>query len=120
MRISDWSSDVCSSDLGEVVAPEEIDVTPEYRRESSDIGGQRWRPGLAELAHGFLHVDSVPVDDGVEGETADPEMLLLAFTQRAFDFAPIAVLDPPTALVAQFLPVALNQDPAAERSVVAV
>src|SRR3546814_5486638 len=82
MRISDWSSDVCSSDLGEVVAPEEIDVTPEYRRESSDIGGQRWRPGLAELAHGFLHVDSVPVDDGVEGETEDPELLLLARSEE--------------------------------------
>src|SRR3546814_9744849 len=47
-----------------------------------------WRPGLAELAHGFLHVDSVPVDDGVEGETEDPELLLLALTQRASDFAP--------------------------------
>jgi hypothetical protein len=52
-------------------------VTPGYRRESSYIGGQRWCPGLVELAHGFLHVDSVPVDDGVEGETEDPKLLLL-------------------------------------------
>jgi len=95
-------------------------VTPGYRRESSDIGGQRRRPGLAELAHGFLHVDSVPVDDGVEGETENPKLLLLALTQRASDFAPIAVMDAPTELVAQFLPVELKQDPSAERSVVDV
>ena len=47
-------------------------MTPGYRRESSDIGWQRWSVGLAELAHGFQHVDSVPVDDGVKGETEDP------------------------------------------------
>src|SRR3546814_13668122 len=69
MRISDWSSDVCSSDLG---------------------------------------------------ETEDPELLLLALTQRASDFAPIAVMDAPTELVAQFLPVELKQDPSAERPVVDV
>src|SRR3546814_15153865 len=56
----------------------------------------------------------------VEGETEDPELLLLALTQRASDFAPLAVMDPPTELVAQFLPVELKQDPSAERSVVVV
>src|SRR3546814_1777901 len=39
---------------------------------------------------------------------------------RSSDFAPIAVMDAPTELVAQFLPVELKQDPSAERSVVDV
>ena len=95
-------------------------MTPGDRREARDIGGQRRRSRLAELAQGFLHVDSVPVDDGIEGESEDAELLLLALTQRASDFAPIPVMDAPTKLVAQFLPVELKQYPSPERSVIDV
>ena len=116
----EWSEAAVCDGIGhgELVAAEEIDVTPGYRRESSYIGGQRRRPSLAELAQGFLHVDSVPIDDGIEGEAEDPKLLLLPLTQRASDFTPIAVMDAPTELVAQFLPVELKQDPPTERSVV--
>src|SRR3546814_1618977 len=43
MRISDWSSDVCSSDLGGDRRDVGHAVLPE-------IGGQRRRPAVAELA----------------------------------------------------------------------
>lgn len=49
--------------------------------------------------------------DGIEGETEDPKLLLLALTQQASDFAPISVMDAPPELVTQFLPVELKQDP---------
>ena len=65
----------------ELVAPAEIDVTPGNGREARDIGGERWRSGFAEVAQGFLHVDGVPVHDGVEGQSEGAEMLFLALTQ---------------------------------------
>src|SRR5208282_5325243 len=105
---------------GELVAPEEIDVTPGYRREAGDIGGEWRRSGLAELSQGFLHVDGVPMYNGVEGQSEGSELLFLALTQGASDFAALAVMDAPAELVAQFLPVELEQDPSPERAVIDV
>src|SRR3546814_7798361 len=40
MRISDWSSDVCSSDLG--------DIAPDRGPRAADRGARRYRPPLCE------------------------------------------------------------------------
>src|SRR3546814_15817866 len=51
MRISDWSSDVCSSDLIIVIAAEESDAKARYihrpplRSESAEGQERRWRKG---------------------------------------------------------------------------
>src|SRR3546814_4755408 len=39
MRISDWSSDVCSSDLGTLYAYEQLGVTPDVMSTAKGLGG---------------------------------------------------------------------------------
>src|SRR3546814_20297306 len=53
MRISDWSSDVCSSDLGRV------GTGTSTRAHRLDLDGQLVFPGLVN-AHDHLHVNAVP------------------------------------------------------------
>src|SRR3546814_852161 len=63
MRISDWSSDVCSSDL-KVLMPGPDDHTPESARVEATIEGH-------EVAVDFLtHVKGVP-DDRLQQSAAD-------------------------------------------------
>src|SRR3546814_4210433 len=58
MRISDWSSDVCSSDLSEISSPERSERV--FLRELMDGGRRRVR------AHGALNgrVREIAVDEG--------------------------------------------------------
>src|SRR3546814_2272764 len=59
MRISDWSSDVCSSDLRQIVRFSEVLSTPEYDNHKSpvtlalghDIGGKPVITDLAKMPH---------------------------------------------------------------------
>src|SRR3546814_8254029 len=51
MRISDWSSDVCSSDLAETPAGQPVDIVPFDRRRTPA------RAGRAEHAFGEQHVE---------------------------------------------------------------
>src|SRR3546814_11547129 len=51
MRISDWSSDVCSSDLAETPAGQPVDIVPFDRRRTPA------RAGRTEHAFGEQHVE---------------------------------------------------------------
>ena len=93
-------------------------MTPAYGGQPSDIGGLDCHPEIVKLAQRFLHVDGVPMDDGVQGQTESAKLFLLPLTERASDFAPLAMVNPAPELVPQFLTVQLNQDSPAERLVV--
>src|SRR3546814_10606518 len=58
MRISDWSSDVCSSDLEEARGLLEILLGDDYARsraaEIGDEASDRWRPGAVPGREPFL------------------------------------------------------------------
>ena len=49
----------------------------------------------SDLLNGFPHVDRVPVHDGVESEPQRTELLLLPLSQRASDFAALAMMNAP-------------------------
>lgn len=73
-----------------------------------------------DLLNGFLHVDRVPVHDGVESEAQGTELLLFSLSQRASDFAALAMVNAPPEAVTQFCMVELGQDTPPERRVVDV
>lgn len=93
-------------------------MTPYERGKPGDVGGVDVDAGAGYFAQGFLHVDGVPVYHSVESEPQRAELLLLALTQRAPDFPTLAQVNAATQTMAQFLPVELNEDSAAERRVV--
>lgn len=102
----------------EFVAAEEVDVTPRDRGEAGDIGGQQGHSRALDVTQGFLHVDGVPVNDGVEGEAEHAELFFLALAKRGSDLATIAVVNPASQPVPQLLPVQLNQRAASEGGIV--
>jgi hypothetical protein len=53
---------------GEVVSPEEIDMSPNQRREGGDIGRVAARAPRRDLAKGFLDVDGVPIGEAEGSE----------------------------------------------------
>jgi len=93
-------------------------VTPGYRREAGDIGGEWRRSGLAELSQGFLHVDGVPMYNGVEGQSEGSELLFLPLAKRTSDFATLAMMDAPSETVAQFLAIKLDEDAPTEGGII--
>ena len=78
-------------------------MSPNQRREVGDTGIVAACDLSGDLAKGFLHVDGVPIGDGVQGETEGSELLFLSLAKRASDFATLAVMDAPSETVAQFL-----------------
>jgi len=47
------------------------------------------------LADGLLHVDGVPMRDGIEGEAKRAKLLFLPLLERTPDFTAFAVVDAP-------------------------
>src|SRR3546814_8668320 len=74
MRISDWSSDVCSSDLLGSVWPEGAELDLQVTR-------SRWE-GLDE-GHGHLRARKVRVARSGRGEAAQPRLLDLWLPARS-------------------------------------
>jgi hypothetical protein len=74
----------------------------------------------SQLLDGRLHVDGVPVDDGIEGKPEAAKLFFLPLPKRASDFAALAVVDTPAEAVTQFRVIELSQDAPAERGVVDV
>ena len=64
----------------------------------------------SQLLDGGLHVDDIPVHDGIEGEAKAAQLLLLALLERASDFATLAVVDTAGEAVTQFRVIELGQD----------
>jgi len=73
-----------------------------------------------DLLNGLLHVDGVPVYDGVQREVEGAELLFLPLLKRASDFASLAMVDATPEAVTQFGVVELGQDAPAKRRVVDV
>ena len=62
---------------GKIIAPEEVDVPPDERRQPSEIGFVD-RPALdLELGQHFLHIGRVPVNDDVEQQAQRTKFFLL-------------------------------------------
>ena len=110
--MTEWSEASVGDGFGqqELVAPEEVDVTPHDGGQSGNVRILRNRPEVSDLAQCFLHVNCVPVHDGVEGKP-DTKLFDLALAQWASDFATLAMMDTATKPVTQLLAVQLNQDP---------
>ncbi len=89
-------------------------MPPQDGRQTRDVA---WVDGLAiggQFCDGLLHVDSVPMDDGVEGETECPELFFLTLPQCITNFATISVIDFAGELVPEFLTIQLNEYAASE------
>src|SRR3546814_21192085 len=71
MRISDWSSDVCSSDLG----TDEADVLVEHLRLDDQFGivGYDDKDRVGGLQHRALSIDGQLLDDTLGGRADDLE-----------------------------------------------
>jgi hypothetical protein len=95
-------------------------MAPDQRGEVGDIVGADIHSVQPDLGNGFLHVDGVPVHDGVESETKGAKLLFLSLLERAPDFAAFAVVNAPAEAMAQFRMVELGQDAPSERRVVDV
>src|SRR3546814_7251167 len=68
MRISDWSSDVCSSDLGFAVDVTVVRRSPPSVSEGPDtLGPDQWRARLGAFDWVILAVPATPETDGMIG-----------------------------------------------------
>ena len=95
-------------------------MPPQNGRQPRDICGV---DGIAIGVQFFdcgLHVDGIPVSDGVQREPQRAELLFLPLSQRVANLSPVTVIDFSGKLVAEFLTVQLNENAAAELSVVDV
>ncbi len=95
-------------------------MAPDQRGEVGDVvvaDIHAVRPGLAD---GFLHVDGVPMHDGVESEARGAKLLFLSLLERTPDFAAFAVVNAVAEAMAQFGMVELGQDAPAERRIIDV
>src|SRR3546814_2002034 len=55
MRISDWSSDVCSSDLQAILAMAELEGQQAAKRPRAGQQGRGWRAGIEQQQRAFGH-----------------------------------------------------------------
>src|SRR3546814_1177106 len=62
MRISDWSSDVCSSDLTGVPSGLDLDGSGTIGGEGRDRGNDAWGYGLHPGQYGMLVLSRYPID----------------------------------------------------------
>src|SRR5277367_1597651 len=95
-------------------------MAPDERREVGDVLVADLQAVPSQLLDGRLHVDGVPVHDGIEGEAKAAKLFFLPLLKRASDFAALAVVDTPPEAVTQFRVIELSQDASAERGVVDV
>ena len=95
-------------------------MAPNERGEVGDVFVADLHAVSSQLLDGRLHVDSVPVDDGIEGKPEAAKLFFLPLPKRASDFAALAVVDTPAEAVTQFGVIELSQDAPAERGVVNV
>src|SRR4051795_734707 len=93
-------------------------MSPDQWGEVGDVVVADLGTGQPELLNGFLHIDGVPVNDGIEGEAKRAKLLFLPLLKRASDFAAFAMMNAPAKAVTQFCVVELGQDAPAERRVV--
>ena len=95
-------------------------MAPDQRGEVGDVVVVDIHAFLPDVANGLLHVDGVPVDDGIEGEAQGAKLLFLSLLERTSDFAAFAVMNTPPKTVTQFGMVELGENAPPERCVVDV
>jgi len=93
-------------------------MAPNERGEVGEVVVADVHAVCPDLLKGFLHVDGVPMYDGVEGEAEGAELLFLPLPKRASDLAALAVVDASAEAVTQFGVVELGEDAPPERRVV--
>jgi hypothetical protein len=74
-------------------------MAPDDWRKARDIGVDDVRSFFSDLGQSFLHIDRIPMGNGVERETESAELFFLALTKRASDFAPFAMTNAATKFV---------------------
>jgi hypothetical protein len=85
-------------------------MAPDQWGEVSDVVVADIHAVRPDLADGLLHVDGVPMHDGIESEAKGAQLLFLPLLERTPDFAAFAVMDTPAKAMAQFRVVELGQD----------
>ncbi len=93
-------------------------MAPDQRGEVGEVVVADVHAVRPDLLNGFLHVDGVPVHDGVEGEAEASELLFLPLPKGASDFAAFAMVNAPAEAVTQLGVVKLGQDAPPECRVV--
>ena len=67
-------------------------MAPDQRGEVSDVIVADVHAIQPELANGLLHIDGIPMHDGIEGEAQGAELLFLSLLERTPDFTAFAVM----------------------------
>lgn len=70
-------------------------MPPEYGRQKGDIGRVYDAALSGQLCDGFLHVDGVPVCDGIKGEAKSTKLFFLPLAQGVEHVATISMVDFP-------------------------
>ena len=78
-------------------------MAPDQRGEVSDVVVADIHSVRPDLADGLLHVDGVPMHDGIESEAKGAKLLFLPLLKGTSDFAAFAVVNAPAEAMAQFL-----------------
>ena len=84
-------------------------MAPDQRGEVGDIVVADVHSVQPDLANGFLHVDGVPMHDGIESEAKGAKLFFLPLLERTPDFAAFAMMNAPAEAMAQFSMVELGQ-----------
>ena len=95
-------------------------MTPDQRGEVGEIVVADFHAVQPDLVGGFLHIDGVPVHDGIECEAKGAKLFFLSLLERASDFAALAMVNAPAEAMTQFSVVELGQDASPERRIVNV
>jgi hypothetical protein len=95
-------------------------MAPDQRGQVGDVVVVDIHALLPDVANGFLHVDGVPVDDGIEGEAQGTELLFLPLLKRTADLPAFAMVDAPAEAMTQFRMVELGQNAPPEGRIVNV
>jgi hypothetical protein len=95
-------------------------MAPNQRGEVGEIVVADFHAVQPDLVGGFLHVDGVPVHDGIECEAKGAKLLFVPLLERASDFAALAMVNAPAEAMTQFSVIELGQDASPERRIVNV
>ena len=67
-------------------------MAPDQRGEVGDVVVADIHAIRPDLANGLLHVDGVPMHDGIESQAKSAKLLFLSLLKRTSDFAAFAVM----------------------------
>ena len=95
-------------------------MPPEYGRQTRNICRVYDQALSGQLCEGFLHVDGVPMYDGIESEAKSAELFFLPLAQGVAHLAPVSMVDFSSEFVSELLTIELNENTPPECGVVDV